>query len=139
MSRGVSRLQELFQFSNKAVELFAIISQDILVPNQYCFRPGCTTTDCLIKEKAKNFDKNNYSVAVFLDFCKVFDTVSHSILFDKLTYYGIKNIDNAWFGSYFKKRKQKVIVNGVYSNEKEMQYGVPQGSILGPLLFLIYI
>ena len=76
---------------------------------------------------------------VFVDLQKAFDTVDHNILLHKLLHYGIRDIANCWFSSYLPNRKQFVTINGFDSVIQSFQYWVPQGSVLGPLLFLIYI
>ena len=80
---------------------------------------------------------------VFVDLQKASNTVSntvdHNILLHKLSNYGIRDIANCWFSSYLSNRKQFVTINGFDSEIQSFQYGVPQGSVLGPLLFLIYI
>ena len=76
---------------------------------------------------------------MFLDFSKAFDTVDHSILLTKLNHYGIRGVAYDWFESYLSNRKQYVTYNGSKSSTKTVRCGVPQGSILGPILFLIYI
>jgi hypothetical protein len=82
---------------------------------------------------------NKYCIGLFLDLKKAFDVCSHSILLKKLKKYGITGITHKWFTSYLKDRKQKVDVNGAYSSTKTINISVIQGSILGPILFLIYI
>ena len=70
---------------------------------------------------------------------KAFDTVNHDILLKKLEHYGLRGITNSWFKSYLSNRKQFVSLNGIDSSVETLMHGVPQGSVLGPLLFLIYI
>ena len=76
---------------------------------------------------------------IFLDLKKAFDTVDHQILLSKLNYYGIHGKSFKWFQSYLENRTQKCSVNGSLSNSYSLTCGVPQGTILGPLLFLLYI
>ena len=76
---------------------------------------------------------------IFIDLQKAFDTVGHKILLSKLEHYGIRGTANDWFKSYLTNRRQYVSINGFNSMEEIMRFGVPQGSVLGPLLFLIYI
>ena len=83
--------------------------------------------------------KGQFVVGVFLDFSKAFDTVNHDILFEKLYHYGIRGPALQWFKSYLHERKQYVTYNDISSSAKTIKCGVPQGSILDPLLFLIYI
>jgi retron-type reverse transcriptase len=74
-----------------------------------------------------------------MDYSKAFDVLEHPILLRKLSHYGIQGTTLKWFESYLSNRHQFVTVNGIDSDEEQIQYGVPQGSILGPLLFIIYI
>ena len=75
----------------------------------------------------------------FLDFSKAFDTVDHNILFAKLSFYGIRGLAYKWIVSYLSERNQYVSFDGVDSKVSSISIGVPQGSVLGPLLFLLYI
>ena len=84
-------------------------------------------------------DNSNFACGIFIDLQKAFDTVDHQILLRKMEYYGIRGIANKWFKSYLSNRQQFVSINGFNSEKQAMNYGVPQGSVLGPLLFLIYI
>ena len=83
------------------------------------------------------FENNDIACSVFLDFAKAFNTVNHNILLEKLENYGIMALN--WFKSYLYKRQQVVKINNTYSQPMEINCGVPQGSVLGPLLYLMYI
>ena len=93
----------------------------------------------LINNIYRGFEKNEFTVSIFVDLKKAFDTVNQSILLDKLSYYGIRGIPLAWLSSYLSNRQQYVLVYDYSSSYNTIKCEVPQGSVLGPLLFLIYI
>jgi hypothetical protein len=114
----------------------------LLCPQQFGFRRGkCTqhAVTYLNEHIRQNMDKSRCTGAVYLDLRKAFDTVSHACLLNKLPYYGIKNNEYLWIQDYLFNRSQYVYYNQVKSDKEHISYGVPQGSILGPLLFIIQI
>ena len=84
-------------------------------------------------------DQDNYTGVVLIDLQKAFDTVDHHILLDKLHALGLDSLCINWFRSYLTGRSQVVDMQGVHSEFSDITCGVPQGSILGPLLFLLYV
>ena len=117
-------------------------SNNLIYSHQFGFRQKFSTSYALIdltENIKKNIDQGYFGCGIFVDFEKAFDTIDHNILINKLKYYGIKGKENEWFNSYLTNRKQFVCINGIDSDLQDVKCGVPQGSILGPLLFLVYI
>ena len=85
-----------------------------------------------------SFEKNQFTLGIFIDLSKAFDTVDHKILISKLKNYGVRGNNLKWFESYLN-HKQVIAYNNKYTSFETITCGVPQGSILGPLLFLIYV
>lgn len=115
---------------------------NILSSNQFGFRSGHSTAlavSLFIERIYDALDENEYAIGLFLDLSKAFDTVKHDILISKLSHYGIRGLPLEWIRSYLSNRKQYVFYNGYKSNMCDIECGVPQGSILGPVLFLLYI
>ena len=121
-----------------------LTDNNLITSNQSGFRPGDSTINqllYLVSEIYESFEcPNNLEVrAVFLDISKAFDKVWHDGLLFKLKQNGIRGNLLDLFHSYLSDRHQRVGINGSYSEYKKIESGVPQGSVLGPLLFLIYI
>ena len=115
---------------------------NVLCDNQYGFRKNRSPSLALIDlcdRISSAFDRREYALGVFLDLSKAFDTVNHAILFDKLEHYGIRGLALEWVKSYFSERAQFVEFNNVRSSPQGISCGVPQGSILGPLFFILYV
>lgn len=114
----------------------------VLFEKQFGFRSKHSTDHAILSivdKIRKAIEERNYSCGIFLDFSKAFDTVNHKILLGKLEHYGIRGIANDWFKSYLTDHQQVVVVNNTTSRKCNITCGMPQGSVLGPLLFLLYI
>ena len=114
----------------------------LLYPLQFDFRKKHSTIHALISltESIKNsVDKGKFGYGIFLDLQKAFDTVNHKILLVKLKHYGIKGNVFNWFKSYLTEHQQYVVVNGHMSDPLPTTCDVLQASVLGPLIFLVYM
>lgn len=115
---------------------------NILNPQQHGFRKGKSTTSAifdLLNVIYENIDDNKKTVGLFMDLSKAFDLVDHALLLKKMEAYGLRGKVNELLKSYLVGRKQLVEINNIKSHTVEIKYGVPQGSVLGPLLFLIFV
>ncbi len=124
--------KRLYQFLQK---------HNILYPNQYGFRRKRSTCDAITDftfDVLQTLDDRQSSLAVFLDLSKAFDTIDYEILLRKMEHYGVRGTALTWFRSYLSQRKQYVSFKGSCSDVLVMPCGVPQGSVLGPLLFILY-
>jgi len=117
-------------------------NNNLLGNNQFGFRKNNNTADAILEFLDYAYDSlsvRNTLIATFLDFSKAFDTISHDVMLSKLEYVGIRGVAHDWFRSYLSNRIQYVCVGEHISNEVDIQRGVPQGSVLGPILFILYI
>ena len=143
--RSISLLTSISKLFEKVVfnQLYEYFKKyKLFFSSQYGFREGHSTEYAsleLIDRIMKDLENKNMSIAIFLDLSKAFDTLDHNILLYKLKYYGVVNTELKWFSSYLKNRSQYVEFNNTKSNTLNISTCVPQGSILGPLLFLIYV
>ena len=124
---------QLYDYLDKNKHLFS---------NQSGFRALHSVVTCLLNNTDDwyvNMDNGRYTANIFIDLKKAFHTVDHDILLAKLRKYGVENLELTWFTSYLTSRKQFCEVNGICSKTEDIRCGLPKGSCLGPLLFLIYI
>ena len=143
--RPISLLPVFSKILEKLIykKIFEFLTRcQILFKSQYGFRKGHNTTHAtldFLKTVEQALMQNEYAIGIFCDLSKAFDTLDHQILLHKLEHYGIRGKMLSWIKSYLSDRKQFVDLDGIHSEQEDMSVGVPQGSILGPLLFLVYI
>ena len=143
--RPISLLNNFSKIIEKimCLRLTAFLESNSLISrSQYGFRKSHSTLHPITHFQnfiTQAFNNKEHALAIFCDLRKAFDTVSHHLLLKKLSKLGIRGINLQWFKSYLSGRRQFVHLNGVSSSMLEIILGVPQGSILGPLLFLLYI
>jgi hypothetical protein len=143
--RPISILPSLSKIFEKIVsdQIKNYFNQNNLIyKSQYGFRKSHSTEYAafeLVDRISQDMDKGHTPLAVYLDLSKAFDTLDHNILLKKLSHYGIKDNALNWFNSYLENRTHYVELNHFKSNTLASNIGVPQGSILGPLLFVIYV
>lgn len=143
--RLVSVLPIISQIIEKHVfnSFYEYLSENHLITSsQSGFRPNhsCETAlNCLIDRWLKNIDQGKLTGVLFIDLCKAFNTVNHNVLIHKLKSFGICENTISWFKSYLSSREQSVGWKGVISKPNNITIGVPQGSILGPFFFILFV
>ena len=121
-----------------------LTENNILYKHQYGFRPKHSTIHPIIHllnhiAESNNKKKKELTLTLFCDLSKAFDVINHKILLHKLNVYGLRGTINKWFANYLVDRSQYVNIDGNVSLSRKLDCGVPQGSILGPLLYLLYV
>ena len=143
--RPISVICHIAKLIEKEIQvqlLHYLIQHDFICLDQSAYLKFHSTQTSLhntVDEWLQNIDDQLLTAVCFLDISKCFDTIDHSILLNKLNRYGIRDNECKWFLSYLSDRKQVVYFNNELSAEEDISIGVPQGSTLGPLLFLIYV
>ena len=142
--RLISLLSNMGKILEKLMykRLYTFLNNNNIYSLQFGFRQQYSTSHVLtnITENIrKALDDGNIDCGIFVDLQKAFDIVDHQILLAKLNHYGIRGVSNDWFKSYLSNRSQYVSITGYDSGPAAINCGVPQGSVLGHLLFLLYI
>ena len=138
----LSIFSKIFEKLMKKSLLNFLESKYIIDPRQFGFRAGRNTFSALktfTEEIYNSLDKQHSLLSIYIDFTKAFDTVKHDILLRKMQHYGIRGTVIDWFRDYLLDRSQSTKVRDCISPPLAVRYGVPQGSVLGPILFLLYI
>lgn len=138
----LSVLSKVLEYIIKNRIMTFLMNNSFFSERQFGFLPGRSTDDALlshITDIVSHTERGSMAVALYLDITKAFDTVDHDILVERLYAYGIRGVILDWFASYLKGRYQVVRIGEGVSSPLKIVSGVPQGSTLGPLLFLIYV
>ena len=143
--RPISLLTSFSKVYEKAMQtrlMKYLCDKNILSQSQFGFRSGHSAFMALLNmcnQFTKSLDDGRISLAVFIDLQKAFDSLCHKTLLSKLHHYGIRGLAHSWFESYLSQRTQFVAYNNTVSDMSNVSWGVPQGSIIGPVLFIVYI
>lgn len=140
--RPVSLLPQFSKILEKIFYDRLDTKHNILCDQQYGFRTNRTSTFALmefVEGITTSIENKEYAIGVFFDIKKAFNTVDHDLLLKELQRYGIRGVALSWVSSYLENRHQFVLINNYKSQLQKVTCGVPQGSVLGPLLFILYI
>jgi hypothetical protein len=138
----LSSFSKIFEKAMYARLINFLNSNNTLTESQYGFRAGRSCEHALLDAQnniLSALNKKQIALLLLIDFSKAFDTVDHNILLHKLHHYGVRDEAHKWLKSYLSDRTQYVCIDNKFSDTQQLEFGVPQGSILGPLLFIIYI
>lgn len=138
----INNFAKIFEKCLKNRVMNFLETNNTIYKNQYGFRPNLSTEDAifnLTNEINTNLNANKKNLSVFIDLAKAFDTVPHDKLLEKMEYMGIRGSANLLFKNYLSNRTQRVKIENTYSQVRNSTIGIPQGTVLGPTLFLIYI